>query len=80
MFRFCSSEVFTGECGTKPNHPVTIVGYGTSNEGSNYWSVKNFVTKVRDLPRVFHSFGQPVYQYTFDSIHSCFVTKKDVHL
>jgi len=62
MFRFYSSGVFTGECGTKPNLPVTIVGYGTSTDGSNYWLVKNFDTEVTDLPRMFHSFGQPMYQ------------------
>ena len=31
MLRFYSSGIFTGECGTKTNHAVTIVGYGTSN-------------------------------------------------
>ncbi|AES80318.1 papain family cysteine protease [Medicago truncatula] len=41
MFRFYSSGIFTGECGTKPNHAVTIVGYGTSNDGTKYWLVKN---------------------------------------
>jgi len=41
MLRFYSSGIFTGECGTKPNHAVTIVGYGTSNDGTKYWLVKN---------------------------------------
>ena len=41
MLRFYSSGIFTGECGTKTNHVVTIVGYGTSNDGTKYWLVKN---------------------------------------
>jgi hypothetical protein len=52
VYRFYSSGVFTGECVTKPTHPVTIVGYGTSNDVSNYWFVKNFGTEVTDLPRM----------------------------
>ncbi|RHN47042.1 putative fruit bromelain [Medicago truncatula] len=41
MFRFYSSGISTGECGTQGNHAVTIVGYGTSNDGTKYWLVKN---------------------------------------
>ncbi|KAK6283915.1 hypothetical protein POUND7_002867 [Theobroma cacao] len=40
-FRFYSKGVFDGECGTKVNHAVTIVGYGTSEDGANYWLIKN---------------------------------------
>ncbi|KAL1556002.1 cathepsin L [Salvia divinorum] len=40
-FRFHSSGVFTGECGTQMNHAVTVVGYGESSEGMKYWLVKN---------------------------------------
>jgi len=29
-------------CPYGPNHGVTIVGYGTTNTGINYWTVKNF--------------------------------------
>ncbi|RHN47020.1 putative zingipain [Medicago truncatula] len=39
MLKFYSSGIFTGECGTKPNHAVTIVGYGTSNDCTKYCSV-----------------------------------------
>ncbi|XP_031481829.1 ervatamin-B-like [Nymphaea colorata] len=41
MFQFYSQGVFTGPCGNNLNHAVTIVGYGTTVEGSNYWLVKN---------------------------------------
>ncbi|XP_058081238.1 senescence-specific cysteine protease SAG39-like [Magnolia sinica] len=40
-FQFYSSGVFTGECGTDLNHGVTAVGYGTADDGTNYWLVKN---------------------------------------
>lgn len=33
--------VFTGECGTNLDHGVTIVGYGTTDDGMDYWLVKN---------------------------------------
>ncbi|KAG6383707.1 hypothetical protein SASPL_156527 [Salvia splendens] len=40
-FRFHSSGVFTGECGTEMNHAVTVVGYGESSDGIKHWLVKN---------------------------------------
>lgn len=40
-FRFYSKGIFTGECETKVNHAVTIVGYGTSEDGTKYWLIKN---------------------------------------
>ncbi|PPD68472.1 hypothetical protein GOBAR_DD34650 [Gossypium barbadense] len=40
-FRFYSGGVFTGDCGNALSHAVTVVGYGTSEEGLNYWLAKN---------------------------------------
>ncbi|GMI90007.1 hypothetical protein like AT2G27420 [Hibiscus trionum] len=38
---FQGGGVFSGECGNDQNHAVTIVGYGTSDEGVDYWVIKN---------------------------------------
>ncbi|XP_065879161.1 senescence-specific cysteine protease SAG39-like [Euphorbia lathyris] len=40
-FQHYESGVFTGECGTSLDHGVTVVGYGTSDDGTKYWLVKN---------------------------------------
>lgn len=40
-FRFYSSGIFTGKCGTSLDHGVTAIGYGTDTDGTNYWLVKN---------------------------------------
>eukprot|EP00743_Colponemidia_sp_Colp-15_P013194 GILK01015236.1.p1 GENE.GILK01015236.1~~GILK01015236.1.p1 ORF type:complete len:456 (-),score=52.29 GILK01015236.1:135-1502(-) len=39
-FSFYSGGVFDGECGTKYDHAVLLVGYGTDG-GKPYWLVKN---------------------------------------
>ncbi|XP_014507446.1 vignain [Vigna radiata var. radiata] len=41
FFQFYSEGVFTGLCGTNLNHGVAIVGYGTTQDGTKYWTVKN---------------------------------------
>ncbi|KAF3788806.1 Senescence-specific cysteine protease [Nymphaea thermarum] len=40
-FRFYSSGVFTGECGTTLNHGVAVIGYAVGRNGMSYWIVKN---------------------------------------
>ncbi|TYI32458.1 hypothetical protein ES332_A04G064000v1 [Gossypium tomentosum] len=40
-FQFYNGGVFTGDCGNSLTHAVTTVGYGTSEEGLNYWLIKN---------------------------------------
>ncbi|XP_024018332.1 ervatamin-B-like [Morus notabilis] len=40
-FQLYSSGVFSGNCGTSLDHILTIVGYGTSEDGKKYWLLKN---------------------------------------
>ncbi|XP_068325383.1 senescence-specific cysteine protease SAG12-like [Pyrus communis] len=41
-FQHYSGGVFTGDdCGTELNHAVTIIGYGTAEDGTPYWLIKN---------------------------------------
>ncbi|XP_017972727.1 PREDICTED: zingipain-2-like [Theobroma cacao] len=40
-FQHYKTGVFNGDCGTSMTHAVTIIGYGTNEEGKNYWLIKN---------------------------------------
>ncbi|CAL8166129.1 unnamed protein product [Prunus armeniaca] len=40
-FQQYSGGVYGGPCGTDLTHAVTIVGYGTSDDGVKYWLIKN---------------------------------------
>ncbi|KAE9622307.1 hypothetical protein Lal_00036949 [Lupinus albus] len=40
-FRFYKQGIFTGPCSTNTDHMVTAIGYGTANDGTKYWLVKN---------------------------------------
>ncbi|KAJ0081461.1 hypothetical protein Patl1_10543 [Pistacia atlantica] len=40
-FRYYNGGVFDGNCGTNLNHAVTIIGYGTADDGTKYWLIKN---------------------------------------
>ncbi|KAF8698831.1 hypothetical protein HU200_035090 [Digitaria exilis] len=40
--QFYSGGVFSGQCGTRMNHAITVVGYGAdASSGLKYWIVKN---------------------------------------
>ncbi|KAF5817238.1 Cysteine protease [Helianthus annuus] len=39
--QFYSEGVYTGDCGTEPNHGVGLVGYGENDKGLKFWTVKN---------------------------------------
>ncbi|GAB2226979.1 hypothetical protein Droror1_Dr00008778 [Drosera rotundifolia] len=36
-----SRGVLSGSCGTNLDHAVTVFGYGTTSDGTDYWIVKN---------------------------------------
>jgi hypothetical protein len=40
-FQFYKSGVLSGRCGSKLDHGVVIVGYGTSENGIDFWKVRN---------------------------------------
>ncbi|GMI72871.1 senescence-associated gene 12 [Hibiscus trionum] len=70
-FQFYSGGVFGGACRTRLNHAVTVVGYGTSEDGIKYWLVKNSWGK---------SWGENGYMRIKRDVHSkkghCGIAKK----
>jgi len=40
-FQFYESGVFSGDCSVLVNHALLAVGYGTTEEGEEYWYLKN---------------------------------------
>lgn len=40
-FKDYHQGIFDGPCSTKHNHAVTLIGYGTTDDGTDYWLVKN---------------------------------------
>ncbi|PRQ31275.1 putative fruit bromelain [Rosa chinensis] len=40
-FQMYRSGVFSGNCGTGIDHAVTAIGYGTTEDGTPYWLMKN---------------------------------------
>ncbi|GLU22883.1 hypothetical protein SLE2022_389240 [Rubroshorea leprosula] len=40
-FKNYGGRVFTGECGNDLDHAGTLVGYGTTEDGTRYWLVRN---------------------------------------
>ncbi|PHT43532.1 KDEL-tailed cysteine endopeptidase CEP3 [Capsicum baccatum] len=40
-FQFYSAGVYTGYCGHRLNHGVTLIGYDVEENGEKYWLVKN---------------------------------------
>jgi C1A family cysteine protease len=42
VFQFYQGGILAGaSCGTKMNHAVTAIGYGTGEDGTQYWLLKN---------------------------------------
>ncbi|OMO92558.1 hypothetical protein COLO4_17495 [Corchorus olitorius] len=41
QFKYYQSGVYNGDCGTSLTHAVTIVGFGTDEDGTDYWLLKN---------------------------------------
>lgn len=40
-FHLYQNGVYDGSCGNELNHAVTIIGYGTNDNGTKYWLIKN---------------------------------------
>ncbi|KAF8031062.1 hypothetical protein BT93_D0295 [Corymbia citriodora subsp. variegata] len=61
-FQSYSSGVFSGGCGTAMTHAVAIVGYGTTEDGTKYWKIRNSWGETwgeAGYMRIQRDFGQP---------------------
>ncbi|KAF8007397.1 hypothetical protein BT93_K1413 [Corymbia citriodora subsp. variegata] len=61
-FQSYSIGVFSGDCGTAMTHAVAIVGYGTTEDGTKYWKIRNSWGETwgeAGYMRIQRDFGQP---------------------
>ncbi|KAF8031060.1 hypothetical protein BT93_D0293 [Corymbia citriodora subsp. variegata] len=61
-FQSYSSGIFNGNCGTLMTHAVAIVGYGSTEDGTKYWKIRNSWGETwgeAGYMRIQRDFGQP---------------------
>ncbi|KAK7412436.1 hypothetical protein VNO78_03897 [Psophocarpus tetragonolobus] len=61
-FKSYEGGIFEGPCDTDLNHAVTVIGYGTSEDGRKYWLIKNSWGQTwgdNDYMKILRESGQP---------------------